>query len=461
MSYGQGEMMPRLTDKTIWELPPATAGNRIFYDSPNRKGRDWTPGFGVRVTAAGARSFILNYRTKDGTERRLTIGTLPAWDLNAARTEARGLKRRVDAGEDPLADLRAVRGALTVADLSDRFIEEHLPSKRASTRAAYEGLIKRYFRPELGNRKVASITYDDVAKLHRNITTNKGACIANRALTVLSKMFSLAIRWKLRPDNPVKGVERNHEDKRTRYLTADEITRLLKALAEYQHQDVAHAIRLLLLTGARKGEVLSMRWENIDLKARTWTKPGTSTKQKKVYRVPLSDPAIQILRHLYEMNAASDWVFPGRLAGKHLSAIDVDWVHVCKAANIHDAHINDLRHTYASLLARITTTCEGHFRGHFCVVPVLEFEDGHLHPSGEVGRPLRDHLWQGPPVTRNAEIDPGDNDPPPKMTQGGNDPLTPLHHLQQVYERGDKGVSDQHGHVQKKSTNALYRDPSP
>src|SRR3984893_4883892 len=351
MSYGQGEMMPRLTDKTIWELPPATAGNRIFYDSPNRKGRDWTPGFGVRVTAAGARSLILNYRTKDGTEPRLTIGTLPAWDLNAARTEARGLKRRVDAGEDPLADLRAVRGALTVADLSDRFIEEHLPSKRASTRAAYEGLIKRYFRPELGNRKVASITYDDVAKLHRNITTNKGACIANRALTVLSKMFSLAIRWKLRPDNPVKGVERNHEDKRTRYLTADEITRLLKALAEYQHQDVAHAIRLLLLTGARKGEVLSMRWENIDLKARTWTKPGTSTKQKKVYRVPLSDPAKQILRHLYEMNAASDWVFPGRLAGKHLSAIDVDWVHVCKAANINDAHIKDLRHTYARLLA--------------------------------------------------------------------------------------------------------------
>ena len=106
------------------------------------------------MTAAGARSFVFNYRTKGGIDRRLTIGAHPAWSLSAARSEAHRLKRQVDGGGDPLADLKAHREAPTVADLCNRFAAEHLPGKRPSTRAGYGGIITRYIIPEIGNRTV-------------------------------------------------------------------------------------------------------------------------------------------------------------------------------------------------------------------------------------------------------------------------------------------------------------------
>jgi integrase len=342
--------MPRLTDKLIWECPAPDAGNKVYYDSPNARGRDWTPGFGLRVTAAGARSFILNYRTKGGIERRLTIGAPPAWSLSAARSEAHSLKRQVDSGGDPLGDLKANRDAPTVAHLCTRFVAEHLPSRRPSTRAGYGGIITRYIIPEIGNRTVVSIGYSDVSKLHRHITGEGGPYIANRAIAVLGKMFSLAIRWGMRTDNPVKGIERNLESKRTRYLTAEEMSRLSAVLREFEHTGVANVIRLLLLTGARKGEVLSARWADIDLVTGVWVKPAHTTKQKTAHRVPLSEAARRILADIYEMQGADqEWVFPGRVG--HLHRIDNVWAVIRRRAGIPDVRLHDLRHTYASLLA--------------------------------------------------------------------------------------------------------------
>src|SRR5262245_23559010 len=99
-------MSQRLDDAKVRTLPAPATGNKVYYDRPNKRGNDWTPGFGVRVTAAGARSFVLNYRTKDGTERRHTIGRYPDWSLAAAREEARKLKRAIDQGSDPVSEDR-------------------------------------------------------------------------------------------------------------------------------------------------------------------------------------------------------------------------------------------------------------------------------------------------------------------------------------------------------------------
>jgi integrase len=341
--------MPRLTDTLVWTLPAPERGNKVYYDATNQKGRDWTPGFGLRVTAAGARSFVLNYRAR-GTERRMTIGALGTWSLSAARAEARRLRQLSDTGEDPLEELRADRKAPTVAELCERFAAEYLPSKRESTRISYEGVIRRYIKPVLGNKKADAVAYDDVAKLHRHVTTERGPYMGNRVLSILSKMFNLAIRWRWRADNPVRDVERNDEHKRERYLSPDEISRLLGALAAYKNQAAANVIRLLLLTGARKGEVLAMRWDGLDLKTGVWTKPASSVKQNRSHRVPLSEPAIQILRQLHENGPVSEWVFPGQSTGQHLSAVDSDWIAVCKSAKISGARLHDLRHTYASLL---------------------------------------------------------------------------------------------------------------
>src|SRR6516165_1518947 len=135
-------MAERLTDNQLRDLAAPESGNKVYYDAPNKRGNDWTPGFGLRVTAAGARSFILNYRTKDGIERRKTIGQYGAWTLLAARAEAQRLKRAIDQGADPVAEDRERRNAETVADLCQRFLEEHVVKKRPATQRDYSSIIK-------------------------------------------------------------------------------------------------------------------------------------------------------------------------------------------------------------------------------------------------------------------------------------------------------------------------------
>lgn len=344
-------MTERLTDKTIANLPAPNSGNRVHHDAPNAQGKNWTPGFGCRVTAAGAKAFVLSYRTKTGRDRRLTIGTLPTWKLAAARDEAAKLKRKIDQGEDPLGDLKAARAADTVAQLCDRFIAEYLPKKRPSTSASYEALIAKYIKPELGSLKVAHLTYSDVDRLHQKITKKGSPYAANRTVAVLSKMLSLAIRWQMRTDNPCRGLERNEEQKRRRYLSGDELVRLTAALAEHADQDAANIIRLLMLTGARRGEVLAAKWRDFNLADGVWSKPAATTKQKTDHIIPLSAPARLLLAEL--RNAANDdaeFIFPGRFGGHRLEVKDA-WALICKSAGIAGLRVHDLRHSFASHLA--------------------------------------------------------------------------------------------------------------
>ena len=163
----------------------------------------------------------------------------------------------------------------------------------------------------------------------------------------------------LRADNPARGIERNQETKRTRYLSADEIIRLSEALAELDDQQAADIFRLLLLTGARRGEVMGMRWNHIQFtkndggaSTATWTKPGATTKQKTEHRVPLSDAACALLRRLRE-TAEIDavFVFPGTGRSGHRAELKKAWAKLRKTATLGDARIHDLRHTYASVLA--------------------------------------------------------------------------------------------------------------
>ena len=174
------------------------------------------------MTAAGARSFILNYRTRVGRERRFTIGAIPVWTTAAARTEAKALKRRIDRGEDPLAEVQAGRSAPTVADLCNRYIEQHLPKKRERSGRDDRNMIAKRILPALGAIKVSDVTFSNIDGLQRKITRGGTPIRANRVAALLSKMFSLAIKLQMRSDNPCRGVERNQENKRTRYLSADE-----------------------------------------------------------------------------------------------------------------------------------------------------------------------------------------------------------------------------------------------
>jgi integrase len=163
-------------------------------------------------------------------------------------------------------------------------------------------------------------------------------------------MFGLAVQWEMRPDNPCRGVARNREVGRERYLSPAELTRLMAALAADKRQDRANLIRLLLLTGCRRGEMLQATWDEFDLDAGVWTKPASRTKQGRSHRIPLSAPARLILG---EMRAAADspMLFPARRRNSVQVNLNGFWRQVCVAAGIEGVRMHDLRHAYASFLA--------------------------------------------------------------------------------------------------------------
>lgn len=154
-------------------------------------------------------------------------------------------------------------------------------------------------------------------------------------LALLSKMFSLSIRWGWRADNPAKGVEKFHEEKRTRWLSDEELRRLTEALAAHQNRTAADAIRLQLLTGARICEILTATWEDIDFNRAVWTKPSHHTKQKRTEHLPLSSAAMDLLLEM-RIRSTSDFLFPGRVPGQPLKELKRFWGQVCEKAKLQN-----------------------------------------------------------------------------------------------------------------------------
>lgn len=332
------------------DLPVPENGAKVYYEEGGE-------GFGVRVTAKGVRSFVLDYRTRVGRNRRCTIGRCKDWSVSAARDRAEDISRRARKGEDPIQEDYDERKAPTVADLAGRYIEEHLPAKRPSSQRDDKAMIAAYVLPALKNLKVTEVDYSRVSKLHRDITKDGKPYRANRVLALLSKMFALAIRWKMGTENPCKGVPRNYEEPRERYLEPDEIERLMKALVEHPDGQAANAIMLALLTGARKSEVVHAPWDQFDLNKGIWAKPSAHTKQKRLHRTPLNRMALELLRAIKEdAPAGAEYVFPGKIKGKPRNSVEGAWCKIRRAAGLWYAapekrvRFHDFRHSYASLL---------------------------------------------------------------------------------------------------------------
>lgn len=336
----------------IRRLPKPDKGNRIYYDTE-------VIGLGVRITAQGHLAFVFNYRTRGGREGRYTIGACSDWSCSGARAEVKRLRHKVDQGGDPQLDVRELREAPTVADLIKRFETEHLVRRRASTAADYRSMIRIHIAPHFGEKtKVADVTFDDIDRLHRKITAAGHKRRANTVVAVLSKMFALAVRWGMRSDNPCKGVEKNTETTRKRYMSGDELLRLTKALAGYPDKQTANVVRVLLLTGCRRGEALSMRWADVDPTTGTWSKPASSVKQNEDHIVPLSAPARQLLSEISAQQIKTskrrqlgEFVFPGAGKTEHVVELKRTWRRLCRSAGITGLRLHDLRHSFASQLA--------------------------------------------------------------------------------------------------------------
>lgn len=334
----------RLTKSRIDRMA-ASDRDTIYWD-------EGLPGFGVRVKTTGVKSFVVQYRNRQtGRSKRKTLGRYgPTMSLQAARDKARALLADVIRGDDPVANAQAVRRSPDVSELARLYMTEHaIPKKRQRSVRNDQSMLDGHILPKLGRLRVVEVAHQDVLKLHNQMRETPYQ--ANRTLALLSKMFELSVRWGMRSDNPARGIEKFPEEKRDRWLSDEELSRLLAALAEHPNQIAADAIRLQLLTGARIGEVLTANWTDFDIEGGVWTKPSHHTKQKRRQHLPLSSAACALLKRMRDARAAkSAWLFPGRSPDHPYKDLKAFWRSVTQAADLKDYRIHDNRHTHASHL---------------------------------------------------------------------------------------------------------------
>ncbi|MYH59403.1 MAG: site-specific integrase [Boseongicola sp. SB0675_bin_26] len=336
-------------------MPAQIRITKRVVDSIKAEGKDrfhWDrdlPGFGVRVRASGRKFFVAQFRA-GGRVRRITLGPVAAMTPEIARTRAMALLAEAKAGRDPAMQRDAARKAATVKLLGQRFLEEYVPDHcKESTANEYRRSVELFIDPGIGNRKVTEIHRKDIAELHHAM--RRTPYQANRTLGVLSKMFNMAEVWGLRPDgsNPCLHVKRFKEEKRERFLSAEEFRRLGAVLDEILDDgsetcSAVVAIRLLMLTGCRLSEIQKLRWEQVDLDTGELNLPDTKTGGRAV---PLAPSAVRLLTTLPNEDD-NPWVIVGRKAGSHLTDLQHPWRRIRDRAALPGVRIHDLRHSFAS-----------------------------------------------------------------------------------------------------------------
>jgi integrase len=325
-------------------------------------------GFGVRVKPTGVKSYIVQYRNRiTGASKRLTIGQHgPLLTFEQAKKQAFALLADARRGADPVEEHRTARKAPTVAVLAADYLERHaVPKKRLKSLRDDNSMLTNIILPRLSSKKVGDVTRRDIEAIH--VALRDRPYQANRVLALLSKMFSLAVEWEWRRDNPVKGIGRYEEEKRDRWLSDEELRRLCAILDHHPNQRAANAVLLQLLTGARPGEVLSAKKQDFNLERGVWRKPSQQTKQKRTEHLPLSEQGAALVASIIAgSDPTSAYLFPGNVPGQPLREIKKFWASVMGQAGISNYRRHDNRHTYASHLVSSGLSLEivGRLLGH-------------------------------------------------------------------------------------------------
>lgn len=364
--------MTRLTKRSVEAIkaPEQGAAPTIVWDSELK-------GFGVLVLPSGTRSYVVQYRNHDGRSRRQTIGRHHTLTADEARFTARELLVSVARGGDPLAEKRARKLAVDVNALLDRYLSDHVDVHNAdATRVEVHRLVERHIRPALGRMKVAAVGSSDLVRLHHSLKDTPRS--ANLVLSIASKAFNLAEIWEYRPklSNPVRGIARFPENKRKTSLTDAQLGALGAAIREAEtdglpwdvgaepskhlprdrsdwrsrpNETALLVLKLILLTGARLSEILSLRREHVDGAKQTLALPAHKGAPREPH--PVGDTAIALAVEQLERGGNSAWVFPrddDRTRHIAKEIVEKVWRQLRRRARIETIRIHDLRHAFGT-----------------------------------------------------------------------------------------------------------------
>jgi integrase len=355
--------LPKLTKRFVDALKP------VQHDTLYRD--EDLSGFALRAKPSGARTWVVQYRNSAGRTRKLALGRVGVLTPDEARQRARKALGRVAAGEDPSATRNAARGAMTVADLCRDYLAaadkgqvfgKRKRPKAETTLASDRARIARHIIPQLGTLAVADVRQADVLRFMHAVQAGKtarggkrtalardGSGGASRTVGLLGGIFSYAVKHGFRADNPVRGVERPADVPRTRFLSMDEYRTLGKALADAEREGESPialaAVRLLALTGCRRGEVMSLTWSEVDLEGHRQlrlanTKEGSSVR-------PLGQPAADLLARI-PRHADVDAAILSWRDGRRYGGLRRAWEGIIKRANLKGVVLHTLRHSFAT-----------------------------------------------------------------------------------------------------------------
>jgi integrase len=349
--------------KSVAERAEPQAKIYIIWDSELR-------GFGLKVSPNGRKTFVCQYRTKggrSGESRRLTLGYLGSpWSVEDARSEIRVLLGRVAIGEDPAKEKQDQKKQLTVAELCDQYLQYGCGTKKPSTLEVDVGRIERHIKPLLGKKRVLDVSRGDIRRFLQDIANGftvasfktkprgrvrvrGGKGTATRTVGLLGGIFTYAIDCGLIEVSPVVGIKRFPDCKRTRYLSQKELAGLGEALrqarADGENEFGIDIIKLLIFTGARRGEIEGLRWDEVDFQSGYLKLKDSKTGQKMI---PLNAGALQVLSEQKQIDG-TPYVFPAHRGDGVYEGTPKVWKRVKEISGLNDVRMHDLRHSFASV----------------------------------------------------------------------------------------------------------------